>query len=130
VMLIVVTNLPPLPSALAIAVVAGLFVTNSGRMIPAMAMVTSSVPPQSRGGFMSANSSVQHIASGLGTLLASAIIVKHDDGRLEHFGTVGLIACGITLLSLWLAGRLRPYVAGKPVSVETELAGITAAEHG
>lgn len=130
-MLIIVTNLPPLPSAVAIAIVAGMFVTNSGRMIPAMAMVTGSVPPQSRGGFMSANSSMQHIASGLGTLLASYIIVKHDDGRLEHFGTVGVIACGITLLSLWLAGRLQTVVPpGKPVSAETELAGMTAAEQG
>lgn len=131
VMLIIVTNLPPLPSIVAIAIVAGMFVTNSGRMIPAMAMVTGTVPPQSRGGFMSVNSSVQHIASGLGTLLASYLIVKHKDGRLEHFGTVGLIACAITLLSLWLAGRLQPFTpAGKPVSAETELAAMTAAEQG
>jgi predicted MFS family arabinose efflux permease len=129
-MLIVVTNLPPLPSAVAIAIVAGMFVTNSGRMIPAMAMVTGSVPPQSRGGFMSANSSMQHIASGLGTLLASYIIVKTKDGRLEHFSTVGHIACIITLLSLWLAGRLQPAISAKPVSAETELAGMTAAEQG
>jgi predicted MFS family arabinose efflux permease len=129
-MLIAVTSLPPLPTVFAILVVAGLFVTNSGRMIAAMAMVTGTVPARSRGGFMSANSSVQHIASGLGTLLASRLIVERPDGSLEHFGLVGFIACGITLLSLLLAGRLRPVAPAKAVSAETELAALTAAENG
>jgi hypothetical protein len=56
---------------------------------------------------LSANSSLQHIASGIGASLGGAIISENADGKLEHFGTVGWIAAGATVLSLWLAGRVR-----------------------
>jgi predicted MFS family arabinose efflux permease len=128
--LVAITFLPAVPPLLAVLVVSGMFVTNSGRMIAAMAMITGTVPPHQRGAFLSANASMQHIASGLGTLLASYVIVESADGRLQHFGTVGLLACAITLLSVWLAGRLRQPVGAKAVSLETELAAVTAAEHG
>ena len=49
-------------------------VTNAGRMIAAMAMITSSVRPERRGGFMSANSSVQHIATGIGASIGGLMI--------------------------------------------------------
>ncbi|WP_254512376.1 MFS transporter [Anatilimnocola floriformis] len=130
-MLIAVTFLPPLPPLLAVLVVSGLIVTNSGRMIAAMAMITGTVPPQQRGAFLSANASMQHIASGLGTLLASYVVTEAADGHLQHFGTVGLFACAITLFSIWIAGRLRqPVTSARPISMETELAAVSAAEHG
>jgi MFS transporter, DHA1 family, inner membrane transport protein len=70
-------------------------------------MVTGSVVPERRGGFMSANSSVQHLSTGLGAFVGGRIIVRATDGSLRHFDRVGLIAVAATLLSLWLAGRLR-----------------------
>ena len=116
-LLLAITNLPPVPVAVAVCVFGALMVSNVGRMIAAMAMVTSSVEPSRRGGFLSANSSVQHIASGLGAYLGGIIISESADGRLEHFGIVGWIAAGASLLSLWLAGRVR--AAGQaPVSAE------------
>lgn len=129
-MLIAVTSLPAVPPLIAVVVVAGLIVTNSGRMIAAMAMITGTVPPQQRGAFLSANASIQHIASGVGTLLASKVITEADNGQLQHFGMVGFHACVITMLSVWLAGRLQPVAAAKAVSLETELAAVTAAEQG
>ncbi|QDT73714.1 MFS transporter [Lacipirellula limnantheis] len=107
VMFVVLTHLPPVHAAVAIALFGVMMAFNVGRMIPAMAMVTSSVEPRRRGGFLSANSSLQHIASGIGASIGGAIISKSADGKLEHFGTVGWIAAGATVLSLWLAGRVR-----------------------
>jgi DHA1 family inner membrane transport protein len=104
--------LPPVPSFVAIALVGALLVTNAGRMIAAMAMVTSSVLPARRGGFMSANSAVQHMASGVGAFLGGLMITKMPDGRWEGFGWVGIFALVTTLLTLWLAGRLRAVDAG------------------
>lgn len=106
-LLLLVTVLPPAPTVVAVAVVAALMVSNAGRMVAAMAMVTSSVLPAQRGGFMSANSSVQHIASGLGAFVAGHVIGQTPDGRMSNYGVVGAIAALITLASLWLAGRLR-----------------------
>ena len=107
VMTLAVTNLPPVGVTVAVATVAALMVSNSGRMVPAMAMVTGSVAPDRRGGFMSASSSVQHLAAGFATYIGGLVIVESEDGRLQHFGVVGLMAVCATLLSLWLAGRLR-----------------------
>ncbi len=53
---------------------------NVGRMIAAMAMVTSSVEPSRRGAFLSANSSLQHVASGFGAYLGGIIITENADG--------------------------------------------------
>jgi MFS transporter, DHA1 family, inner membrane transport protein len=108
VLMFVVTNLPRVSLGIAVAAVAGLMVSNAGRMVAAMAMVTGSVEPRLRGGFMSANSSVQHLSTGLGAFVGSRIITQGPDGTLRHFDLVGLIAVASTLLSLWLAGRLRP----------------------
>jgi hypothetical protein len=56
---------------------------------------------------LSANSSVQHIASGLAASLGGSLISQSADGRLVNFGTVGWIAAGSTLASIWLAGRIK-----------------------
>lgn len=103
-----ITCLPRAGVAVASAAVAGLMLVNTSRMVAATAMITGSVPPERRGGFMAANSSIQHLAAGLGTFLAGHVVVEAAGGRLERFGWVGLAAAAVTLLSLPLAARLRP----------------------
>ena len=125
VMFLVLTHLPPVPAAATIVLFGFMMAFNVGRMIPAMAMVTSSVEPCRRGGFLSANSSLQHVASGVGASLGGAIISEGADGKLEHFGTVGWIAAGATIASLWLAGRIR--VADGATTTSAEAISLAAA---
>ncbi len=122
-----VTMLPDVSVVLAVATVASLIVVNSGRMVPAMAMITGSVAPERRGGFMSANSSVQHLAAGLGSYIAGLIIAESSDGRLENFALVGCFAAVTTLVSLWLAGRLRPAEVETITTTELSLAAASEA---
>jgi MFS transporter, DHA1 family, inner membrane transport protein len=118
VLLIVITHLPPSPLFVAVVVFGLLMVCNVGRMIAAMAMVTSSVAPQRRGAFLSANASVQHIASGFGAYLGGVIVTEAANGKIEHFGTVGWVAAAATLSTVWIASRIR--VADQtPVSAES-----------
>jgi predicted MFS family arabinose efflux permease len=93
-------------------------VSNVGRMIAAMAMVTSSVAPSRRGAFLSANSSLQHVASGVGAYLGGVIITEAPDGQIQNFGVVGWVAAVATVISLWLASRVRAAVDHE-VSAET-----------
>ncbi len=107
-MLLVVTHLPAVGIAAAATVLAVLMATNSSRMVTAISLITSSIEPRRRGSFMSVNSSVQHVASGLGTTLAGLIVEGGAGEPLRYFGTVGILAAGVTIASLWVAARIRP----------------------
>jgi predicted MFS family arabinose efflux permease len=108
VLVLAVTHLPPVPLFVAVLAVATFMASNAGRMTPAMAMITSSVEPARRGGFLSANAAVQHLAAAMGSALGGFLVDAPAKGSpLRGFATVGWVAAGTTILSLWLAGRLR-----------------------
>jgi len=115
-LMIAVTNLPRLPLAVAVGVVGALMLANAGRMVAAMSMIAGSVEARRRGGFMSANSAVQHIATGLGSWIGSLIIGDNADGTIRDFDKVGLVAVAATVLSIWLAGRVRPAQVANPAT--------------
>jgi predicted MFS family arabinose efflux permease len=122
-----VTHLPAVPVAAAVCIFGAMMVFNVGRMIPATALVTSSVEPHRRGGFLSANSSVQHIAAGIGAWLGGQVLEVTADGRLGRFGLVGWIAAAATLLTVWLAGRIRIVDAAGPSAENLSLAAAAEA---
>jgi predicted MFS family arabinose efflux permease len=106
--ILLLTNLPRVSLLVALAATTLLFVTSSGRMVPAMAMITSSTTPRYRGSFMSVISSVQHLASGLASLLAGCFLGEAADGSMTGYGTVGIIAAVASVASVAWAGQLRP----------------------
>ncbi len=79
-------------------------------------MITGSVERRRRGGFMSANSAVQHLSSGLGAYIGGQIITRTPAGAIHSFDKVGYIAVAFTLISLWVAGRVRPAVEPEAIS--------------
>jgi predicted MFS family arabinose efflux permease len=105
--ILVITHLPRLPLAQAVAWSTLFFVLVTGRFGPAMAIVSSSAEPRLRGSFMSFNASVQMIGSALASLSAGLIISRAPDGTLLYFGAVGWLAAGCTLLCVLLARRIR-----------------------
>lgn len=105
--ILIISRLPPVPLWTALIVSACFMVLTSGRFIPGMAMITNSVQAQYRGGFMSVNSAMQQFASGLASLIAGAVITSGAGGRLEHYGTVGLLGAGCVLVSMLLARGLK-----------------------
>jgi len=105
---IAITNLPPGPVWVAAIFLSLFMVFAAGRMVPAQAMLLGAAQPRDRGSFMSLNTAVQHISSGLAPILAGALITKTDDGKMTGFPVVGLVAIVMTLISLLLAGRVKP----------------------
>lgn len=106
--ILLMTNLPAVPLAVAIAVSTLLMVCMSGRMVPAMAMMTASVEARYRGGFMSLNSSVQQFASGVAAFASGQILGQLPGGRITHFPVVGGISVCLALACLALARFLKP----------------------
>jgi predicted MFS family arabinose efflux permease len=124
-LILLITNLPRWPLVLVAAATGIFMLANAGRMVAALAMVTGSVEPQRRGGFMSANSAVQHFSTGLGSWVGSLLITGNNaDASIQHFNRVGYLAVAATLVSLWLAGRVKP--AGEYKQRETEIPAIEA----
>ena len=112
-----VTNLPPVPLLVALAISTLFMVTSSGRMVPAMALITASAEPRRRGSFLSVNSSVQTMAMALASIVGGRLLGQTEDGRLAGYPMVGGLAMLAVLASVWLAGRLRPAAGGEDAAV-------------
>jgi MFS family permease len=93
--IVLVTNLPPgLALPLVLAATTIFMVTTSGRMVPAVALITASSAPAYRGSFMSFNTAVQQLAAGLATFIAGFVLgeVGAIDSPRATAGTVALMA--------------------------------------
>jgi predicted MFS family arabinose efflux permease len=104
--LLVTTNLVPVPLWLVLINSTAFFVLVSGRMIPAMAIVSQVVDAKIRGTFMSLMGSVQMLALGLASVIAGAVVTIAADGKMEHYNLVGYGAVLCGLLTFWLVGYI------------------------
>ena len=102
------TNLGQTPIAYVLAISALFFVASNGRFVPAWAMITSTVKPEARGSFLSLNSSVQSLAGGAGSFIASLIVVKATDGHLANFEIVGYFSILVGISALFIGRGLKP----------------------
>lgn len=106
----VVTHLPPVPLAAALACGTLFIVLVSGRFVPAMAIITQAAEPSMRGGFQAYNTCVQSLAAGGAALVAGLVVGAAPDGSLTGYGTAGWIAVGATVIAAWVGFRLRPAI--------------------
>jgi predicted MFS family arabinose efflux permease len=83
------------------------FIFSGGRMIPVQAMITSAVLPQFRGSFMALNSALQQFSLGIVTFIGGTIITNSVNGELEHYNIVGYIAITATIISIFLAKKIK-----------------------
>ena len=104
--LLVVTHIGAAPLWLWLVCTTAFFVLVSGRMIPAMAIITSAAQPKLRGTFMSLNATVQSLAMGLATTLAGFIITQNDAGQIADYGLVGFVAIAGNVLAILFVSRI------------------------
>jgi predicted MFS family arabinose efflux permease len=103
-----ITHIGFVPLYVALTITAGFFVFSGGRMIPSMALVSSVVTPQQRGSFMSINSSLQQITTGLAAFIAGNIVIKSSEGPLLHYNWIGYISIVATFACILIARKLKP----------------------
>ncbi|HLH52296.1 MAG TPA: MFS transporter [Verrucomicrobiae bacterium] len=117
--IVLVTNLPRAPLLAAILSSTLLMVCMSGRMVPAMALMTASIEARYRGGFMSINSSVQQFSCGVAAYLSGQVLVQTTDGTLAHFPALGAASVVCALICIYLARFLKA-----PEASETPVQGL------
>lgn len=104
--LLLVTQVTTAPLWLWLVYTTIFFVLVSGRMIPAMAIITSAAIPKLRGTFMSLNATVQSLAMALASTLAGFIITQNNAGEIVHYEVVGYVALLANVLAIWFAARI------------------------
>jgi predicted MFS family arabinose efflux permease len=97
--ILLVTNLPRAPLAVAIGASTLLMVCMSGRFVPAMALMTASIEARYRGGFMSLNSSVSQFAAGMASFVSGHVMGQSPTGEMTRFSIIG----GLSLVCAWSA---------------------------
>jgi predicted MFS family arabinose efflux permease len=102
-----ITHLPAAPVAVVVATSTFFMISMTGRFVPAITMITSSVNSVHRGGFMSINSSVAQFSSATAAALAGCLIHDSPNHQLIGFGFVGWAYLGWAIIGLWLGGRVR-----------------------
>jgi predicted MFS family arabinose efflux permease len=105
--IVVMTHLPPLPLAGAVAASVLFFVFVPGRFGPAMALVTGSVAPRLRGSFLSFNGAVQQLGAGAASFAAGLIVGRDATGALTRFDWAGWCAVAATIVAIALALSIR-----------------------
>jgi len=81
-------------------------VTMNGRMVPLQALQTTVPQPEQRGAYLSANSAVMSLGTGLGAWLGGLMLSTDASGHIAGYGAVGWIAAGLALCSALWVGRV------------------------
>jgi predicted MFS family arabinose efflux permease len=118
VMVIVYTNLPPVPIWQVIIVNMVLFMGIMSRMVPATAL-NSAVPEMyDRGAFMSINSSLQQMAGGVAAMFAGLVVVQQSESSpLQHFDVLGYVMVVIMAICIFLVYRVSRIVKKSVVNL-------------
>ena len=110
--IVIITNLSPVPLAVALMITAIFFIFSNGRMVPSTTMETAVIQPEMRGSYMSIRSSIQQLTSGFASYLAGVIISEKpsvfspEAKALVNYQYVGMIAVFFSIISLIVARKL------------------------
>jgi predicted MFS family arabinose efflux permease len=111
--ILTITHLPHWPLLALMAFFHFFMVAMSGRTVPLQAVVTTIPEPHKRGAFLSANAAVQQVGTGLGALLGGLLLHTEASGRIDGYGSNGLLATCATLFAVWWVGRVQGRPAGQ-----------------
>lgn len=102
----IITNLPALPFSAVLGLFAVWFILGTGRAVTGQAMISNVVKQENRGSFMSFNSSMQQLGSGIAALSAGYIVTSDKTGKISHYDWVGYLSIAVLLLAFILARYL------------------------
>jgi predicted MFS family arabinose efflux permease len=103
----------PLPWLPVLAVFSLFMMSGSVRMVPLQALASRVPHRRERARFMSAQSVVQHLASALGAIAASSVLIADHEGRLSHMDHVALVALALALVVPLISRRLERGLAAR-----------------
>ena len=127
-----ITHLPPVSAWLVALVTTTFFIFNHARFVPATTLVTLNVRPKHRGAFMSLNSCLQQLSTGIASLIGGALVSQAANGRLEGFGRLAWISAAAILLSMVVVRKLIRYPDERTVEapIRSSAPSVARNDHG
>lgn len=104
--LYIFTNLVDTSMFVTLLVSISFFILVTGRMIPATAVITETVPSQNRGSFMSINSATQQFTLGFASQLSGLLLIKNSQGIFENFYLLGYVAIFFSIIAIFTFQKL------------------------
>ena len=114
-----VTHMPAMPLVAIILFFPFFMTAVSGRTIPLQALMTTVPDPSKRGAFLSANSAIQQLGSGVGALLGGLTLHTDAAGHILGYAWNGWIAAGLTVFSVLWVGKVASAVEATPATPAT-----------
>lgn len=107
IMIVIYTNLTPIPLYAVVIVNMVLFMGIMSRMVPATAL-NSAVPGLvDRGAYMSVNNSLQQLAGGLAAIFAGYVVVQPTKtSPIQNFDILGYVMVVTVLICVYLVNRV------------------------
>jgi len=107
VMVIVYTNLTPVPFWIVLVMNVFFMIGIMSRMAPAMALSSALPEMHDRGAYMSINTSLQQLAGGVAGVVGGLIVFQKDKfSPLEHYNTLGYVIVVLSLISIFTVYRV------------------------
>jgi len=102
---ILITHLHQSPMIVVLTVTTLFFLFSNSRMIPAMTIISSSIPPSRRGSFMSLNSCLQQLGAATASFIGGFVVSQQSTGgSLEGFANTAYFAATFGVIA-YIAGR-------------------------
>lgn len=120
IMILIYTNLNPIPLWEIVVINMILFMGIMSRMIPATTLNTAIPEMKDRGAYMSITSSLQQIAGGIAAVCAGFIVhQKSKSAPLENYDILGYVIAAVTLSTVFLIWRVNQMAKAKEKMVES-----------
>jgi len=122
VMVLVYTNLTPVPLWLVVVINMVLFMGIMSRMVPSVALNSAIPAMYDRGAYMSINSSLQQMAGGLAAIFAGFVVVQPTKtSPLENFDVLGYIMIGFFAWCLYLVYRVSEMIKNRAAAAKNSV---------
>ena len=103
---VLITNMPHWQLFTVLAIFGLWFSSSTGRTVPGQAMITQAVISQTRGSFMSLNSCVQSLGTGLASLISGWITYSDAKFAIHNYNHLGYISVLLIVICIGLSYRL------------------------
>jgi predicted MFS family arabinose efflux permease len=101
------THLPDWPFVGMLLFFPCFMVVLSSRMVPMQALMTTVPNPQVRGAFLSANSAVMSVGTGVGAWLGGLLLSNGAAGHIEGYGLNGWLAVAAGLFCVFWVSQVK-----------------------